>query len=148
MCAHATLEKTSKEIAGVPGIPKQHHINGLHKDVIEYVLYATRKESYVFKFWDFFLDYIVTKRSSTFILSQLFEIVLLIFLFWTIFVYFFYKLSLVLCRNKFDEISAFLKRYSVTKKVIPSRRIFLPARRSYHIFWIFFFCIYSSSSRL
>jgi hypothetical protein len=48
------LEKTFKNIGGVPNIPKQHYTNALHKDVIEYALFATRKEKYVFRFEHFF----------------------------------------------------------------------------------------------
>jgi hypothetical protein len=45
-----TLEKTFEKLAAVPDIQQQHYINVLHKDVIEYALYATRKEKYVFRF--------------------------------------------------------------------------------------------------
>ena len=47
---YTTLEQTFKKVVGIPGIRQQHHINVLHKDVIEYALYATRQESYVFRF--------------------------------------------------------------------------------------------------
>ncbi|CAF0969738.1 unnamed protein product [Rotaria sordida] len=47
---YSILEKTFKKIAGVPDIRQQHHVKVLYKDIIEYALYATRKESCVFKF--------------------------------------------------------------------------------------------------
>ncbi|CAF2077260.1 unnamed protein product [Rotaria magnacalcarata] len=46
----ALLKLCFQNIVGVPNIRKQHHINVLHKDVIEYALYATSKDKYVFKF--------------------------------------------------------------------------------------------------
>ncbi|CAF1071328.1 unnamed protein product [Rotaria sordida] len=47
---YSILEKIFKKIAGVPDIRQQHHVKVLYKDIIEYALYATRKESCVFKF--------------------------------------------------------------------------------------------------
>lgn len=44
------LERTFRNLVGVPDIRRQHHINILHKDVIEYALYSTREEKYVFRF--------------------------------------------------------------------------------------------------
>jgi hypothetical protein len=46
----ALLKTCFQNIVGVPNIRKQHHINVLHKDVIEYALYATSNDKYVFKF--------------------------------------------------------------------------------------------------
>ncbi len=46
----ARLEKTFQKLVGLPDIRKQHHINVLHKDVIEYALHATRTQKYVFRF--------------------------------------------------------------------------------------------------
>lgn len=46
----ALLKTCFQNIAGVPHLRKQHHISVLHKDVIEYALYATSNDKYVFKF--------------------------------------------------------------------------------------------------
>jgi len=44
------LENTFKEVSGIPDLRQQHHINVLHEDVVEYALYATRNEKYVYRF--------------------------------------------------------------------------------------------------
>lgn len=46
----AGLEKTFQKLVGLPDTRRQHHINVLHKDVIEYAPYLTRTQQYVFKF--------------------------------------------------------------------------------------------------
>jgi len=46
----ALLEKKFGKTVSVPKIQQQHYINVLHKDVIEYVLYSTGEEKYVFRF--------------------------------------------------------------------------------------------------
>jgi len=46
----ALLEKNFKKTVGVPKLQQQHYVNVLHKDVIEYALYSTREEKYVFRF--------------------------------------------------------------------------------------------------
>lgn len=46
----ALLENTFKTISGIPGIQKQHHINILHKDIVEYAQYTTSENKYVFRF--------------------------------------------------------------------------------------------------
>ena len=44
------LENTFKTISGIPDIRKQHHINVLHKNIVEYAQYATSENKYVFRF--------------------------------------------------------------------------------------------------
>jgi hypothetical protein len=46
----ALLEKSFEKTVSVPNIRQQHYINALHKNVIEYGLYSTREEKYVFRF--------------------------------------------------------------------------------------------------
>jgi hypothetical protein len=148
LCTCNTRKKLFKEIADVPSIRKQHHIKVFHKDVIEYALYATRKESYVFRFWNFFVDYIFSKEVVLLFYRSCLKSLYWFFILDNICVFTSINYQYVLSRNEYDEISAFLKRYSVTKNVIPSRQMFLPVSRSYYIFWVSFFCIYSSSSKL
>ena len=45
-----SLERTFKTILGIPGIQRQHHINVLHMNVIEYARYASSEHRYVFRF--------------------------------------------------------------------------------------------------
>ncbi|CAF4304875.1 unnamed protein product [Rotaria socialis] len=44
------LEKTFMEVTSIPGLQKQHHIEVLHKDVIQFACYATSEQQYVFRF--------------------------------------------------------------------------------------------------
>ena len=45
-----SLERTFQTIPGIPGIQRQHHINVLHMNVIEYARYSTSDDKYVFRF--------------------------------------------------------------------------------------------------
>ena len=44
------LEKSFSNIVSIPSIQKQHHIQALHKDVIQYARYSTSENQYVFRF--------------------------------------------------------------------------------------------------
>ena len=44
------LEKAFSNIVNLPGIQKQHHIQALHKNVIQYARYSTSEDQYVFRF--------------------------------------------------------------------------------------------------
>jgi len=44
------LEKTFSNMINLPGIQKQHHIQALHKNVIQYARYSTSDNQYVFRF--------------------------------------------------------------------------------------------------
>ncbi|CAF1309948.1 unnamed protein product [Adineta ricciae] len=44
------LEKPFEKTVSVPNLRQQHHIKVLYKDIIEYALYSTREETYVFRF--------------------------------------------------------------------------------------------------
>ena len=114
MCTCNTRKIFFKEIAGVPSIRKQHHINVFHKDVIEYALYATRQESYVFRFWNFFVDYTFSKEVVLLFYHSCLKSLYWFFILDNICVFTSINYRYVLSRNEYDEISAFLKRYSVT----------------------------------
>jgi hypothetical protein len=44
------LERSFEKTISVPNIRQQHYIKALHQNVIEYALYSTREEKYVFRF--------------------------------------------------------------------------------------------------
>ena len=58
---------TTNTIRSTHTFQKQHYTNVSHKDVIEYVLYATRKGTYAFRYRHFFVDYIVRTVRNIFI---------------------------------------------------------------------------------